>query len=91
MPGIPLKRLRLESAHAVLSGLGETSNVTFGWTMWGEATEFPDRGEGSHRNNKFCRSSGKLLRALMARGMADFRWDGPHKIWFATGTVGVTR
>lgn len=63
-------------ALAVLRARGPMRCSRLGWELWGASTAVPDRGEGSHRTNKFCRSAGKLLRALERRGLA--RWTaGP--------------
>lgn len=78
-----LKQSRLDHAVEVLRGLGWVRASDFGWAMWGETTEAPDRGQGSHCQNKFCRSAGKLLREMKRRGLAVDRFANQRHEWRA--------
>lgn len=51
-----------------------------GWNLWGSTTAHPNRGEGSHGSNKFCRVAGKVLNALQRGGL----------VWEGTDEAGIT-
>jgi len=57
-----------ERAYQILKAKGPMRGSDLGWELWGETTEVPDRGTGSHQHNKFCRPAGKLLKALERQG-----------------------
>lgn len=53
-----------------------------GWELWGKTTEAPDRGTGSHGQNKFCRAAGRVLKGMEREGLV--RWVGEY----GTGSKG---
>jgi len=54
-----------------------------GWELWGETTPSPQRGEGSHQNNKFCRPAGKVLNSLLRKTKVFVGTDGYGMKWYA--------
>jgi hypothetical protein len=56
-----------------------------GWHLWGETTEAPARGIGSHGQNKFCRSAGKLLKRLRQDRKAYPTYTKHNTLWRAVG------
>ncbi|WP_422923699.1 hypothetical protein [Singulisphaera sp. PoT] len=76
-----LKQSRHDDAIAALRKHGPMRVTDFGWLLWGDTTEVPDRGEGSHRQNKFARSAGKLLRQLERDGRVSKRVHGSCHLW----------
>jgi hypothetical protein len=72
-----------DRAIAILKKHGPMRASDLGWQLWGDTTEVPDRGEGSHRHNKFCRSAGKVLRALDKQARVVQRTHGSCLLWEA--------
>jgi hypothetical protein len=58
----------LGRAWDILKARGPMRGSDLGWELWGETTEVPRRGIGSHQHNKFCRPAGKLLKRLQRLG-----------------------
>mgnify|MGYP001585161571 FL=1 len=54
----------LDRAYKILKEKGPMRASDLGWELWGETTECPERGVGSHGWNKFCRPAGKVLNRL---------------------------
>jgi hypothetical protein len=70
-------------AHALLKSRGKMRTSDVGWGLWGETTESPRRGNGSHGQNKFCRAAGKVLRRLEREGRARWGVDRGVGVWEA--------
>lgn len=68
-------------AIAILRKCGPMRASDIGWQLWGEANV--GGGEGSHAQNKFCRSAGKVLRELDRRGKVIDRIHGKARLWEA--------
>lgn len=49
-----------QRALAILRNRPGLTASALGWELWGESTEAPNRGDGSHGTNKFCRAAGRL-------------------------------
>lgn len=60
----------LGRAWDILKARGPMRGSDLGWELWGETTEVPRRGTGSHQHNKFCRPAGKVLKRLQRLGCA---------------------
>lgn len=58
----------LDRAYEIIKKRGKILGSELGWELWGETTAVPNRGTGSHRNNKFCRPAGKILLRLKREG-----------------------
>lgn len=72
-----------ERAYKILKERGPMRGSDLGWELWGDTTEFPTRGGGSHQHNKFCRAAGKLLRALEREGKAHWTPEETYVLWHA--------
>lgn len=72
-----------DQALKVLKGKGPLRASDLGWFLWGETSETAMRGEGSHRQNKYCRSAGKVLRRLERKGLASSSLYGKSFLWRA--------
>lgn len=73
----------IEKAIRALRERGPMRASDLGWELWGETTEVPDRGDGSHKQNKFCRPAGKILRELDRQGKVVWRTHGTCILWEA--------
>lgn len=72
-----------DRAIAILREHGPMRGSDLGWQLWGQTTEVPGRGEGSHGHNKFCRSAGKVLRRLERQGKVISWVHGNCHLWGA--------
>lgn len=72
-----------ERAHGILKARGKMRTSDVGWALWGETTEAPNRGNGSHGQNKFCRAAGKVLRRLERAGRAQWMVERGVGVWEA--------
>jgi hypothetical protein len=70
-------------AHRVLKERGQMRTSDVGWALWGATTESPNRGSGSHGQNKFCRAAGKVLRGLERAGRAQWKVVSGVGVWEA--------
>ena len=57
----------LNKAYNALVHKGPLSCSELGWILWGNSTNTPHRGVGVHKNNKFCRPAGKILKILSSQ------------------------
>lgn len=73
-----------ERAHQILKR-GWMRGSDLGWELWGETTFAPNRGDGAHGHNKFCRPAGKLLNRLKRQGLAIERPSVNCTLWTAVG------
>ena len=62
-----------------------------GWALWGDTTPYPERGEGSHGQNKFCRPAGKVLLGLQRKGLVYWRGLETYAGWWAASQGGSAR
>lgn len=80
----------LNKAYVILVKRGPLSCSEVGWALWGN-TSTSLKGTGVHRNNKFCRPAGKVLKSLEAKKLASHFKHKTRVIWKAMplgGTYG---
>lgn len=71
----------IKRAIRFLQAQGPLTCGRLGWLLWGDTTSCPGRGEGSHRENKFCRPAGKIIKRMERQGMVHMVWDDHRILW----------
>lgn len=77
----------LNRTYKVLVRRGPLSCSEIGWALWGK-TSTSIKGAGIHKNNKFCRPAGKILKVLKAQGRVSKFENGKKVIWKAIPSGG---